>query len=395
MKLLSRSRIAIPFFRLINSALLAVSTVGGFAAPAGAWAQPVPGVTADKITVGQTIALTGPFGDLGQELVKGANAYFKVVNGNGGIHGRKVELISKDDAYSAPKALENAKEFIDSQSVFCLFNNFGTPTNEVILPLVESTGMPLFAPYTGALSVRSKDLKSVLNIRASYADEAEHLVKHLHTTGVKKIAVVYQNNTFGREILQGVVDSLGSRGIKPVWTGAIEPDSSNAVEMAQKAMQARPEVLVLGIAGKSTVEVIKTVNGANSGLQLYALSVLATPANLRALGKFGRGVVVTQVVPFPTSVTMSLAREYRAAMTAAGHAEFTHLSFEGYINAKVLAEGLKKTGRSLTRQGFVNATNALQRYDAGGLVVSFGNGAASASTFVELTMIDSSGKLIK
>lgn len=395
MKLLLRLGIAMRGWRLLGAACQSACALVALVLPAGAWSQATPGVAPDKIFIGQTIALTGPFGDLGQELVKGANAYFKVVNRTGGIHGRKLELISKDDAYSAPKALENAKQFIDSQSVFCLFNNFGTPTNEALLPLLESSGTPLFAPYTGALSVRSKDLKYVMNIRASYADEAEHLVKHLHTTGVKKIAVVYQNNTFGREILQGVIDSLGSRGIKPIWTGAIEPDSSNAVAMAHKAMEARPEVLVLGIAGKSTIEVIKTVNGINSGLQLYALSVLATPANLRALGTIGRGVVITQVVPFPTSATMSLAREYRSAMTEAGHAEFTHLSFEGYLNAKILAEGLRRSGRNLTRQAFVSATNALQRHDVGGLVLSFGRGAASSSTFVELTMIDSSGKLIK
>ena len=220
MRLLLRLGIAMPVWRLPCAACLTACALAALVLPAGAWSQAIPGVAPDKISIGQTIALTGPFGDLGQELVKGANAYFRVVNRTGGIHGRKVELISKDDAYSAPKALENATHFIDSQSVFCLFNNFGTPTNEAILPLLESSGTPLFAPYTGALSVRSKDLKWVMNIRASYADEAEHLVKHLHTTGVKKIAVVYQNNTFGREILHGVTESLGSRGIKAVWTGS-------------------------------------------------------------------------------------------------------------------------------------------------------------------------------
>ncbi|WP_158290219.1 ABC transporter substrate-binding protein [Ramlibacter sp. WS9] len=376
-------------------AFLAACALAALLLPTGARSQSAPGVTADKITVGQTIAMSGPFGDIARELLKGSQAYFNVLNRTGGIHGRQVELVSKDDGYITARALDNAKQFIDSQSVFCLFSNFGTPTNEAILPLAESSGTPLFASFTGALSLRSKDLKSTMNIRASYADEAEHLVKQLHTLGVRKIAVVYQNNTLGQEILQGVSDSLGKRGIKPVWTGAIEPDSSNAEAMAAKAMGAKPEVLILGIAGKSTIEVIKAVKGANAGIQLYALSILATPANLRALGKLGRGVVVSQVVPLPTSPTMSLAREYRAAMTEAGHTDFTHLSFEGYINGRILAEGLKRAGRNLTRPGFISALHTLQRYDAGGLMVSFGRGAASSSSFVELTMIDSDGKLIK
>jgi ABC-type branched-subunit amino acid transport system substrate-binding protein len=187
---------------------------------------------------------------------------------------------------------------------------------------------------------------------------------------------------------------MEKRGLKASWTASIEPDASNAVEVAKKAIAAKPEALLLAIAGKSTVAVIKTVNAAKSGIQLYALSVLAAAANLRALEGYGRGVVVTQVVPFPSS-TLPIARSYREAMRAAGYPDLNHLSFEGFLNARVLVEALRQTGRNLTRQSFLTAVGAMKQLDLGGLTLSFGNGAASASRFVELTMIDSSGRLIK
>lgn len=359
-----------------------------------AHADGAPRVSADRISIGQTVALTGPFGDLGSELVRGANACFRSLNASGGIHGRKLEIVTRDDEYKVAKAVENAKTFIDSGSVFCLFNSFGTPTNEALLPLLEKAGVPLIASYLGALSLRASTLKGVVNIRASYPDEAEHLVRHLHTTGIRNIAVVYQNNSFGREILQGAIESMEKRGLKASWTASIEPDASNAVDVAKKAIEAKPEALLLAVAGKSTIAAIKTVNAAKSGIQLYAVSVLATATNLRALEGFGRGVVVTQVVPFPSS-TQPIARSYREAMRSAGNSDFNHLSFEGFLNARVLVEALRQAGRNVTRQSFLAAVGAMKQLDLGGLSLWFGNGAASASRFVELTMIDSSGRIIK
>lgn len=366
------------------------------AAPLTARADRVPGVTPDRIAIGQTIAMSGPFGELGKELVRGAQAFLRGLQEAGGIHGRRLELLTQDDGYSAPKALENVQGWVASGSVFCLFNTFGTPTNEALLPLVESTGTPLFAPYSGALSLRGAQLKSVVNLRASYAAEAEHLVRHLETTGIRRIAVVHQANTFGQEILQGITESLVRRGLKAAWTAPIQPDASDAVQVATQALQVRPEALLLAVSGKSTLDVIRTVNGSGSGMQLYALSVLGTPANLKALGRVGRGVVMTQVVPMPGAPTLPVAREYRAAMEAAGQGDaLNHVSFEGFLNAKVLAEVLRRSGRELTRRSLAQALAGLRQLDVGGLTLNLAQGAASASTHVELTMIDSAGKLIR
>jgi branched-chain amino acid transport system substrate-binding protein len=361
-----------------------------------AWpAQAEPGVAADSITLGQSTTLSGPLGDLGQEVLKGAKVYFDAQNAKGGVHGRSIRLITKDDAYDAKKTLENVNAFIAADSVFALFGTFGTPNNEALIPVAQKAGLPVLTPYTGAPSIRSKDSKGVFNLRASYADEMEELVKHLTTVGIKKIGIAYQNNAFGKEALNAATAALERRKLKPVLTASIENNASDAATASEKLLAADPEALLLGVAGKPTIEFIKATNQRRKGTQMYALSVLATPSNLRALGADGTGVAITQVVPFPVNSTLPIVREYQQAMSAAGHTDYSHLSLEGYIDAKVTAEGLRRAGRTPTRAALVAAMDEMRHYNLGGMEVSFGKGAASGSKFVELTLINAQGKLIK
>lgn len=361
-----------------------------------AWpAHAEPGLSADSITLGQSTTLTGPLGDLGQEVLKGAKVYFDALNAKGGVHGRTIKLVTKDDAYDAKKTLENVNAFIAADSTFALFGTFGTPNNEALIPVAQKAGLPVLTPYTGAPSIRGKDSKGVFNLRASYADEMEELVKHLTTLGIKKIGIAYQNNAFGKEVLAAATDAMARRNLKPVLAVSVENNASDAATASEKLLATDPEALLLGIAGKPTIEFIKATNQRRKGTQMYALSVLATPSNLRALGSDGTGVAISQVVPFPINSTMPIVREYQQAMSASGHTEFSHLSLEGYIDAKVTAEGLRRAGRTPTRAGLVSAMDAMRNYNLGGMEVSFGKGAASGSKFVELTLINAQGKLIK
>jgi ABC-type branched-subunit amino acid transport system substrate-binding protein len=354
-----------------------------------------PGVSPNTITLGQSTTLSGPLGDLGQEVLKGAKVYFDALNARAGVNGRSIRLVTRDDAYDSKKTLENVNAFIAGESTFALFGTFGTPNNEALIPVAQQSGLPVLTPYTGAPSIRSKSSTGVFNVRASYADEVERLVEHLSTVGIKKIAIAYQNNTFGKEVLAAATGAMERRQIKPLLAVSVENNASDAKAATDKLLGSDPEALLLAVAGKPAIEVIRNVNQRRRGLSMYALSVLATPSNLRALGPDGTGVAITQVVPFPVNSTLPLVREYHQAMTAAGHTELSHLSLEGYINAKVVTEGLRRAGRNLTRAGLVSAMDAMRNYNLGGMDVSFGQGAASGSRFVELTMVNAQGKLIK
>lgn len=354
-----------------------------------------PGVTNDGITLGQSTALSGPLGDLGQEVLKGSKAYFDALNARGGINGRKIVLISKDDAYDPKKTVENVEAFIAGGETFALFGTFGTPNNEALIPVALKAGMPVLMPYTGAPSIRKPELVGVFNLRASYADEAEKLIQHLTTIGFKKIGIAYQNNSFGKEVLTAATAALEQRQLKPVAAVSVENNASDAAAAATKLLAAQPDALVLGLAGKPTIEVIKNVNQSRKGLQMYALSVLATAGNLKALGNDGSGVAISQVVPFPSNTVMPLVRDYQQAMKAAGVNEFSHLSLEGYLNARVVAEGIRRAGRNLSRESLITSLQSINRMDMGGMEIGFGKGASSASKFVELTVINSQGRLVK
>jgi len=316
-------------------------------------------------------------------------------SGRGGINGRKIVLISKDDAYDPKKTVENVEAFIAGGETFALFGTFGTPNNEALIPVALKAGMPVLMPYTGAPSIRKPELVGVFNLRASYADEAEKLIQHLTTIGFKKIGIAYQNNSFGKEVLSAATAALEQRQLKPVAAVSVENNASDAAAAATKLLAAQPDALVLGLAGKPTIEVIKNVNQSRKGLQMYALSVLATAGNLKALGNDGSGVAISQVVPFPSNTVMPLVRDYQQAMKAAGVNEFSHLSLEGYLNARVVAEGIRRAGRNLSRESLITSLQSINRMDMGGMEIGFGKGASSASKFVELTVINSQGRLVK
>ncbi len=353
------------------------------------------GVSADTIALGQTTALTGPLGDLGQEVLKGATVYFNALNAKGGVHGRKVVLVSQDDAYNPQKTLELINAMVAAKGTFALFGTFGTPNNEALIPVAQKAGLPVIMPFTGAPSVRSAKHTGVYNMRASYADEANKLVQHVTTIGFKKIAIAYQNNTFGKEVLAAATAALAERNLKPVVVAPVENNASDAASATVALMAAQPDAVILGLAGKPTLEVIKAVNKQHKGMQMYALSVLASSANLKALGPDGVGVAISQVVPFPSRGSLPVVREYQAAMTAAGNTEYSHLSLEGYMNAKAMAEALRRAGPKLTREALVGAFNGMKEYDIGGVVLGFGKGAQSASHLVELTVIGTRGNLVK
>lgn len=353
-----------------------------------------PGVTADSIILGQSTTLSGPLGDLGQEILKGVKVHFDAVNAKGGVNGRQIKLVTKDDAYTVPKTLENIESFVKEDNVLAFFGTFGTPNNEALIPLAKKAGIPVFFPYTGSSTIRQTDSRGVYNLRASYPQEAEKLIANLQSIGVKKIAVIYQNNTFGKEVLNAATEAMKKIELKPVMTSSVENNASNAEASVSQILAANPEAVVIGLAGKPSVEVVKLINQKRKGTQMYALSVMATPSSMKALGKDGTGVAISQVVPFPTNGTLGIVREYQAAMKAAGHEEFSHISLEGYVNAKVMVEALKRAGKQPTRASLAAAMDSM-KLSLGGMDVQFGRGAANGSNFVELTMISSQGKLIK
>lgn len=365
-------------------------------------AAPLPALAAERGTraaswrLAQSIALSGPLGDLGQAMHQGAKACFAAINARGGVHGRPIELVVADDGYDVKRAVANAESFLEDADTFALFNCMGTPMVAAMMPKVAESGVPFFAPFTGALVARPRDVRNVFNIRASYPEEAEQLVQHLATIGIRRIAIAYQNNAFGKEVYEGARLAMERHKLASAITATVENDASDAASAAARLADASPEAVLVGLAGKPTLDFVKAIRARRRGLSLYALSVMGAAATLRALGDDAVGMAVSQVVPSPTATVVPVVREFHQAWKASGATlEPSHVALEGYINARVFAEALRRAGRGATRASFVQSTWGMARHDLGGFQVGFSEPGRGASRFVELTMVGRDGRFVR
>lgn len=375
---------------MLDSLIRRVATVAwGLCLSVGVSAQ-----TGD-IVIGQSTALSGILAELGSETVKGAKAYFDAVNALGGVNGRKIRHVVLDDGYDATKALENAKRLIHDEGAVALFGMMGTPANTALLPLVSEARIPNFAPFTGAQVVRSPHNRMVFNVRASYVMEAEKIVEHLGVRGIKKIGVVYQNNAFGKEGLAGVQLAVEKYKLSLAVSTSINNDSSDVDNAVAEMLKGDLQSIVLITAGKPSSDFIKAYNRKARGMQYFALSVLASQAAVTALGKDGVGVVVSQVMPYPYSGTTALVREYHSVLKQSGITDYSYASMEGFVNAKVLVEALRRMGREVSSERLVSAIEGLGKLDLGGFFVHFDHTEHQGSRAVVLTVISRDGRFVR
>lgn len=349
---------------------------------------------AQPIRLGQSAPLSGPLSDLGTAIHQGAQACFASANARGGVGGRPIELITLDDGYDVKRAVANVQGFLADPTLFGLYGCVGTPMIEATLPLIRSSGVPCFAPVTGAMSARPPDLRNVFNVRASYPEEAARLVRHMSTVAQKRVAVVYLNSSFGAELAPQVEAAVREHGLTLVTTATVESNGEGAREAARRIAATAPDAVLVGLAGKATIDFVKAMRAEGRGLQLYALSVFGSAATLGTLGEDARGIVVSQVVPLPSRSIVPVVRDFQQAWTASGTGlQPSHIALESYISARVLIEALKRCGSSLTRAKFVESTWGM-RLNLGGFDISFDKPGRNASQFIDLTLVATGGRFI-
>lgn len=352
------------------------------------------GVTDTTILIGQTVGLTGTVAGPVKEMNEGADAYFRQVNKQGGVHGRKIEMRVLDDKFDPALTRVNAETLIRKERVFALFQGRGTPHTQGILPLLEGNNIPLVAPSTGAAVFHQPVHRMLFNIRAKYQDEVVRAVEHFTTVGIRGIGILHVDDAFGQDGLEGFMKAMEARKLKPATVikfARVNPDNKAA---ADEVVKASPAALIVVSSAKNTIDVIKAIRAAGSQTQIMTLSNNSSQAFVKELGTAGTGVIVSQVTPAPHLISTPLGQEFNAAAKAAG-ATVSYAAMEGYVNAKVLVEGLKRAGPRLTREGFVRALETMQRVDFGGLMVTYGANDHTGSEFVELTMIGKDGRFIR
>jgi len=366
-----------------------ISLIAGVVAVcAGAAQAQAPGVSARSIVIGQSAPLSGANAELGNDIRNGVLAYFKKVNDAGGVHGRRLELVTLDDANQVPRAEANSKKMVEEQGVFALYGYASATLSRPALPFVEKHKVPFIGPFTGADPMRVFN-RHVYNMRASYADELEKIVEHYSTFGIKRFAVVHYDDVVGRENLTAVERALNKRNLAMVSVAAFKDRAKPDIEGGLKeVMKGNPEVVIFTTLYKATSDFIKSARKAGFGPQMVSNSFPGASPLAKELGKEGAGVAIAQVVPPPTRRAVPVVKEYQDAIEKLlGKKDFSFTSLEAYIGAKVAVEALRRAGPRPTRESFMQALDGLRSYDAGGYLVSFSPDNHNGSSYVELTVI--------
>jgi branched-chain amino acid transport system substrate-binding protein len=351
------------------------------------------GVSEDTIVFGQAAVLEGPASALGLGMRFGIKAAFDEINAKGGVHGRKLKLVSLDDGYDPDRSIVQTKRLIEEEKVFALIGAVGTPTTSATVPIARAAKVPFIAPFTGAAFLRDPTLENVINLRAGYAAEAEAWVKHLtEDLNVRDIAIFYQDDSFGRAGLDGVKNALARREMELVAEGTFERNTI-AVKTALIALRrVEPEAVVMVGPYKPCAEFIKLARKSNFNPVFVNISFVGATALAKELGPDGEGVIVSQVVPFPWDASIRAVAEYQAAIKALdAKADPDFVSLEGYLSGRLAIEVLNKVGPSPTRNAMIQVIKEIGRFDIGGLMMTFGPHKNEGLDQVFLTVIQRDG----
>jgi len=351
------------------------------------------GVSDDAILFGQAAVLEGPSSALGQRLRQGIVAAFTEINDKGGVHGRKLQLISRDDGYDPDRSVAQTLLLIENDKVFALIGAVGTPTAMATIPITSARNVPFIGPFSGAEFLRDLELPNVVNIRASYGAEAEAWIKHLtEDRHFSRIGIFYQDDSFGRDGLLGVKRALAKRGLELAAEGTFERNTRAVASAWRVIKRAEPEAIVMVGTYGPCAEFIKLAHRSGAYPTFVNISFVGANALAKELGPEGEGVIVSQVVPFPWDRSLKLVVDYQAAQTAFDPTltpDF--VSLEGYLSGRLAAAALEQAGPQPTRASLLRAINEIGRFDISGNVVTVGIRAIEAPPKVFLTVIQKDG----
>ncbi|RZJ24658.1 MAG: ABC transporter substrate-binding protein [Haliea sp.] len=345
------------------------------------------------IRIGQSAPLSGMMAPTLLGVFGGQQMAFDEVNRRGGIAGRRIRLVQLDDAFDPKRTLENARQLVEQQDVLALFGTVGTAQTAAVLPYIAEKHVPLISAYSGSPALRVQPNPYFFTTQASYADELIKMVRNLRSVQATRIAVVYQNNDFGKLLLPMAEKVIVSEGGTVASTRPLDVNGTDAAAVAQGLAGARPQAVIMIVAGPAVVPYIKA-NRAHLGVPIYTFSLSVGSAILKALGDDARGLAVARATPYPWRATTPLSREFNQLMEKAGKpVDYDH--FAGYINGRVLIEGLRGAGKNPTPEILAQAMEKLGNLDLGGYTLAYGPQNRHGSNFVEITVVGPNGNFMR
>lgn len=343
-----------------------------------------------QILIGQTTGVTGAVAATVKETGIGAKLYIDAVNARGGVGGDAIELITLDDAFDPKLAAVNARVLIEERKVVAMFMTRGTPHTEAIIPALEQHGVPLIAPSTGAMVLHAPVRKFVFNVRATYQREAEKAITHLTSIGIQHIAILHVDDSFGLDGLEGALKGLASARLQPLVVAKFDRSKPDFSAIAQSlSKQPAQAVMIIG-SGPAVAAGIRAIKAAGGKPQFVTLSNNASGGFIQLLGDDAAGVIVSQVLP--KSLNVPLVREATQLAKARKIDDLSPAMLEGFASAKVLVEALRRAGAKPTRERIQAALEGMQKYDLGGMEVSYSPTDHTGLDFSDLSIIGPTGK---
>jgi ABC-type branched-subunit amino acid transport system substrate-binding protein len=324
-----------------------------------------PGVTVNTILIGSCSALDGPARFLGTQTVLGATAYLHNINDEGGVFGRKIQLRALDDGYDPDKAPACFKR-MTKERVFSLGFFVGTPTAKIYVPLAQDEKIPVVGLFTGAQLLYEPLKHYVINVRASYYDETREQIDKLWELNIRKVGVIYQNDAFGKAVLDGVKLALQKHHSVPVGLGTFARNTVDIDAGLREVMAAHPQAVVIVGPYAPVAAIVKQAHAEGWRAQFLTVSFVGTEEFIKEAGSDADGTIITQVVPpydrtdYPTVALYQkcLLRYYPSTPPS-------FVSFEGFVDAMVIVEGLTRAGKDLTREKFISAIESIHNMNLG------------------------------
>ena len=356
--------------------------------------------SAAQIVIGQIAAFSGPLAPTGTHMRAGAQLYFDAINAEGGIHGARIRLLSKDDGYKSEETVRLAREMLKESQPLAFIGFAGTGNVEAILDqkILSEAGIPLVAVRTGTESLVRRNDPFLFMTRASYAEEIEKITDQYITTGYTRFAILYQDDAFGQGVLQSAEQAIKNAGGTLAAKGAYAKNTTEVGAAVKIIAAANPQAVILIANTAASAEFLKQSREAGNLAQYVALSTTDAAQIVQRIGaEKAEGLALTQVVPDPNSQTVPLIREIQNNFAKFKPRDVTlnHTFVEGYLGAMVLGEALRRAGPNPTRKKLRDTLEALKSYDAGGVFISFSPKRHAGSRFVDITILNRAGKLLR
>jgi branched-chain amino acid transport system substrate-binding protein len=377
--------------KLLLLSLYLAACIGLVVTPASAQ---IPAVTANKIRIHHVGVLSkGPLVGTNKEALANAQAYFDQVNRNGGVAGRQIELVMLDDQQEPTLADRVSKQAVDNNEVLAFFLARTSPAIQMLLKNAQPQGVPIIAPQVGPNFLYDPKQTVAYSVRASYEAELSRAIELQLKFDRKKFAFLAADDSYGNPLVAAASKQLAAAGLQPT----VEKVDNRAADIGpglRAFVELKPDVVFLLCSATCAAEFVKKYKTAGGTTQFITLSNNSSNTFLKTLGDIGRGVIVMQVMPLPTSKTVGLSRDY-AALCAGGKLEPSYNGLVAYVGARVLVEAIRRAGKNLNQETLKAALSGMRNFDLGDFVISFGADDRIGSNFVEETIIGRDGKFLR